>query len=322
MLRESRYYMFAMTRPLDHLPQEIVMALLEKIAPGSTLVCVELLPGSFSNHTHVVEASLPNGELLICVVRRYQIFGDYDRGEKARREFKAFELMNRSGIPSPEPLLLDDTGKLLGVPGIVTRLVEGELLLEAPADPLPWARKLAVMLARIHAIPCDEEAFGFLLDANAEASWFLKAEAAPKYMQDFPGGAELWAMLKDLYSSLRRVAPALVHIDYWSGNILWQEEEISAVLDWEEAACGDPIIDVAYARMNMFLMGLPEAAEEFLRVYEAKSGHKAENLGLWELAAAVRPMVDPAEWQVDREPGRKRLLEFIEGARKINIITK
>ena len=82
MLHESRYYMFAMTRPLDHLPQEIVMALLEKIAPGSTLVCVELLPGSFSNHTHVVEASLPNGGLLKCAVRRYQIFGDYDRGER------------------------------------------------------------------------------------------------------------------------------------------------------------------------------------------------------------------------------------------------
>ncbi len=59
-----------------------------------------------------------------------------------------------------------------------------------------------------------------------------------------------------------------------------------------------------------------------MRVYEAESGHKAENLGLWELAAAVRPMVDPAEWEVDREPGRKRLLDFIEGARKMNIIRK
>ena len=121
---------------------------------------------------------------------------------------------------------------------------------------------------------------------------------------------------------MKPVPPALVHIDYWSGNILWQEEEISAVLDWEEAACGDPVIDTAYACMNIFLMGLPEAAEEFLHAYEAKSGHKAANLGLWELAAAVRPMVDPAEWEVDREPGRKRLLEFIEGARKMTIITK
>ncbi len=71
-----------MTRPLDTLPQETVLALLEKIAPGSTLVRVELLPGSFSNHTHLVEARLPGGENLKCVVRRYQVYGDYDRGRR------------------------------------------------------------------------------------------------------------------------------------------------------------------------------------------------------------------------------------------------
>ena len=299
------------TRPLDQLPTETTLALLEKIAPGSTLVRVELMPGSFSNHTHLVEARLPGGEALKCAVRRYQIFGDYDRGEKARREFKAFELMNRSGIPSPEALFLDDTGEVLGVPGIVTRFVDGALVLDAPADPLVWARKLAIMLAKIHAIPVDEDARSFLLDANAEATWFLGGETAPKYMKSFPGGAELWETSRRLYPSLQPITPALVHIDYWSGNILWQEGEISAVVDWEEAACGDPVIDVAYARMNMFLMGLPAAAEEFLRTYEAESGRKAENLGIWELAAAVRPMVDPVVWEVDREPGKERFIEFI-----------
>ncbi len=97
--------------------------------------------------------------------------------------------MNRSGIPSPEALLLDDTGELLGVPGIVTRFVEGALVLEAPPEPLPWARKLAVMLAKIHAIPLDDACRSFLLDANAEATWFLKAEAAPEYMRAFPTAA-------------------------------------------------------------------------------------------------------------------------------------
>ena len=287
---------------------------------------MELLPGSFSNHTHLVEARLPGGETLKCVVRRYQVFGDYDRGQKARREFKAFELMNRSGIPSPEPLYLDDTGLLLGAPGIVTRFVEGRLELDAPPEPLPWARKLAVMLAKIHAIPLNEASRSFLLDANAEATWFLRAEAAPEYMRVFPAcgttagtgnGLELWETMKSLYPSLRPAPPALVHIDYWPGNILWQEGEISSVLDWEEAACGDSAIDVAYARMNMFLMGLPEAAEAFLRTYEAESGRKTENLAFWELAAAVRPMVDPADWEVDREPKGGRFLQFMQAARQM-----
>jgi aminoglycoside phosphotransferase (APT) family kinase protein len=304
------------TRPLDHLPNEIVLALLEKIAPDSHLLTVELLPGSFSNHTHLVEAHLPNREILKCVVRRYQIFGNYDRGEKARREFKAFELMNRSGIPSPEPLLLDDTGALLGVPGIVTRFVPGKLWLDAPPDPLEWARKLAVMLARIHSIQLDEASRCFLLDANAEATWFLNQEVAPAYMQSYPGGTDLWLAVRDLFPNLRPVPPTLVHIDYWSGNILWHEGEISAVLDWEEAACGDPIIDVAYARLNMTLMGLPDAANEFLRIYEAETERPAENLGFWELAASVRPMVDLVEWEVD-SPWRMDIFQhFMDDAKQ------
>ena len=303
-------------RPLDHLSTETVVALLEKIAPGSTLLHVELLPGSFSNHTHLVDARLPGGEMLKFAVRRYQIFGDYDRGEKARREFKAFELMNRSGIPSPEPLFLDVRGELLGAPGIVTRIVPGALVLDAPPEPLVWARKLALMLARIHAIPLDEEARRFLLDANAEASWFLNEESAPAYMQAYPGGAELWQAAREAFPRLRPVPPALVHIDYWSGNILWYEGEISAVLDWEEAACGDPVIDVAYARMNMILMGVPEAAVEFLRVYEAETGHPAENLGFWEMAAAVRPMVDPGDWEVAGPPRMDVFQQFISTARR------
>jgi aminoglycoside phosphotransferase (APT) family kinase protein len=303
-------------RPLDHLPIETVQALLEKIAPGSRLQDVKLLPGSFSNHTHLVQACMPDGETLKCAVRRYQIFGDYDRSEKARREFKAFELMNRSGIPSPEPLFLDARGDLLGVPGIVTRFVPGTLFLEAPPEPLSWARKLAVMLARIHAIPLDDESRRYLLDANAEAAWFLRAETVPEYMRSYPGGTELWETIRRLEPSLRSVPAALVHIDYWSGNILWDDGEISAVLDWEEAACGDPVIDVAYARMNMFLMGLPAAADEFLRVYEVEVGHVAENLGFWELAAAVRSMFDPVDWEVDRSPGMDLLHEFIAEACK------
>jgi aminoglycoside phosphotransferase (APT) family kinase protein len=287
---------------------------LEKIAPGSRLQSVELLAGSFSNHTHRVEARLPDGKPLKLVVRRYQEYGDYDRGEKARREFKAFELIHQHGIPGPEALMLDDTGEILGVPGIVTRLVPGALRLEAPAESLPWARKLALMLAKIHAIPLDEADRSFLLDANREATWFLGGESAPKFMQKFPGGAGLWQVLHERYDSLQLVTPALVHIDYWVGNVLWDAKEISAVLDWEEAACGDPVIDVAYARMNMCLMGLPEAADEFLRTYESESGHKAKNLGFWEMAAVARPMDAPQAWEMEQEPRAGRFQQFLEEA--------
>jgi aminoglycoside phosphotransferase (APT) family kinase protein len=109
-----------------------------------------------------------------------------------------------------------------------------------------------------------------------------------------------------------------LHIDYWSGNILWHENEISAVIDWEEASYGDPACDVAYARMNMVLMSLPEAADEFLRVYESETGSKIKNLGFWELAACVRPMIDPVDWRINGTDGQNTstFLRFIEDTKK------
>ncbi|MGZ6347174.1 MAG: phosphotransferase, partial [Anaerolineales bacterium] len=163
------------------LSQDIVQGLLKEIAPGSHLLTFSLLPGSFSNSTHIVEACLANGRELKVVVRRYAVFGDYDRGVKARREYKTLEYLHQYNIPAPEPLYLDEAGSLLGTPGIVTRFVPGSLVLTAPQDPLDWAGKLAVTLAKIHSIPCGKDAQSFLLDANAEATWFLNSDKAPDY---------------------------------------------------------------------------------------------------------------------------------------------
>lgn len=303
---------------LDVFPREIAYALLERIVPGSSLRKIELLPGSFSNHTHLVEVRLPNGNPFKLVVRRYKIFGDYDRGEKAFREFRVFELLRQPQIPAPEPLLLDESGDILGSPGIVTGFVEGNLIMDVPTDYMVWVWKLARTLARIHSIPCGKEEQKFLLKGNDQAAWFLKYDTPPRYMPEYPGGTDLWHFIRKLSADIRADLPSLLHIDYWSGNILWQENEISAVLDWEEASYGDPAVDVAYARMNMVLMGAPNAADEFLHIYESEVGRKIKNLGFWELAASVRPMVDPVDWKVTETTGLNTevFLQFIEDAKK------
>ena len=289
-----------------------VHALLDLIAPGSVLLAIDSLPGSYSNYTHLVDARSAEGSVFRIVVRRYAVFGTYDRGEKARREFETLELLQENGVPAPQPLFLDEDGSTLGIPGIVTSYVSGRQI-HTPPDPISWARALATMLARIHQVPCDVEAMSFLLDANAEASWFLRSGAVPDYMNAHPDGAAVWQMVHDLWPNRQRVAGSLVHIDYWSGNILWDQDRIAAVVDWEEAAHGDPGIDVAYCRMDMFLSDLGPAADEFLEAYEAGVGRSVPNLGLWELVAAARPMFHADGW-VSESPGRERFRRFIAQA--------
>jgi len=300
-----------------NLSEQTARNLLDIISPGSVLDSITIPDGSFSNYTHIVTAQSKDGELNRVVVRRYKIFGDYDRGEKAQREFNTFRLLNQHQIPAPEALYLDETGEVLEIPGIVTRFVEGSLVMDTPAEPLDWARKLARTLAKIHSIPCGEEELSYLLNGNAEVSWVVKFDAPPPYMQAYPGGVQLWQLICEQYPKLAIDTPVLLHIDYWTGNILWHKNRISAVIDWEEAAYGDPAVDVAYARMNILLMGLPNAADEFLRVYESETGCPLKNMAFWELAASVRPMIDPEDWNVD-ENGKDTdtFLKFIEDAKR------
>jgi aminoglycoside phosphotransferase (APT) family kinase protein len=39
----------------------------------------------------------------------------------------------------------------------------------------------------------------------------------------------------------------LLHGDFWPGNALWRDGALVAILDWEDAAIGDPLADVANA---------------------------------------------------------------------------
>lgn len=303
---------------------EVVHSLLDIIAPGSRLQAITPLPGSFSNSTHLVE-SLDNHQAPFpFVIRRYAQFGSYDRSEKARREYSTLALLQTHHIPAPLPLYLDEKGAILGTPGIVVSFVSGKQIVN-PADPVRWARTLATTLANIHAIACEQPA-EYLLDGNSEAIWFAHAETMSDTLLAHEDGPMIWRLVRELRTQLRPVPARLVHSDYWPGNILWQGGYISAVVDWEEAACGDPGYDVAYGYMNIHLLGLEDAAREFLDVYEGEAGHRVENLGFWELAAAVRPMPDPTRLipqlsalgmpPCPPQAMRERLRQFIAAARR------
>jgi aminoglycoside phosphotransferase (APT) family kinase protein len=120
-------------------------------------------------------------------------------------------------------------------------------------------------------------------------------------------------MVRGLLPNIQPVQPTLVHLDYWPGNVLWDQDQITAIVDWEEAAYGDPAIDVAYCRMEMYLSGWGDVADEFLETYEREADRQVANLGFWELAAAARPMFNP-EGRITESPAREAFGRFIANA--------
>ena len=256
------------------------------------------LRSTFSNFTHRVDIDGQDGSTEPIVVRRYNPDKYEDGHDKQRCEYQALKLLHKQGIPVPKPLLLDETGELLGLPGIVTAFVEGAPI-ELPAEAKRWgemAANTARMLARIHRTPFSEADKRFLMDDNVEVAWFIKDGLIPDYMRADPDGVTVWNLVNDHWRLWKPVEPRFAHTDFWSGNIMWQDDEITAVVDWEEAGFGHPAADVAYARMGYFIEGIPEAAQTFLRVYEAEAGWILTDLPLFELAASARPMIDPEDW--------------------------
>lgn len=300
-------------KPIRHpISTDAASALLARVVPGSRLVAMTEGEGSFSNTTYLLDGQRSDGSEFQVVARRYATFGNYDRSEKARREYRTLELLSAHGVPVPQPLYLDDEGEYFGSPGIVTRYVEGALV-QNPTDAHHWARRLARVLADIHMVPY-EPVNGLLLDANAEVLWFLKGGTMPDYMAAHPLGPAVWEASRRLASKLRPAPALLVHVDFWTGNVLWQGETVSAVLDWEEAARGDAAVDVAYCRMDLTLLGYPDAAAVFLDAYETATSKPTANLALWQLAAAVRPMFNPDGWGILAATQKERFAAFVEDA--------
>jgi aminoglycoside phosphotransferase (APT) family kinase protein len=293
---------------------DIARAALTAIDPKSVLLGVQQPPIDVSNSTHIVRARNTRQEVFGLVIRRYAVFGDYDRGEKAAREFTVLERLSLHGVPVPRPLLLDATGEILGSPGIVTALVEGESVYE-PVDPVEWAGTLALTLARIHAVPVDSLPRDVLLGGDEEVTWFLRAGEPPDYMVKHPDGERVWNLVRDWYDDRVDSDDCLLHLDYWAGNVLWRNGQLVAVLDWEEAAIGNPAYDVAYATLDMTMLGYGDHVDDFLQTYTQASGRDTTQLGFWQLAAAVRPMFGWGD-EIYTPPASERLSSFIAGAEK------
>ncbi|NIS35883.1 MAG: phosphotransferase, partial [Actinobacteria bacterium] len=61
---------------------------------------------------------------------------------------------------------------------------------------------------------------------------------------------EIVPLLRDRWPFPAPNPDALLHGDFWMGNVVWDGDEIAAVIDWEEACVGDPLADLAGARLD------------------------------------------------------------------------
>jgi aminoglycoside phosphotransferase (APT) family kinase protein len=245
---------------------EALERIAQRVEPDARLVRSRRLAGGVSARLTVLDMRLPQGETRTIVVRRH---GEADRErdpQVAAHEFRLLQLLKRQGLPVPAPYLLDESGEILPEPYLVIEYLAGESGAHRAA-PGP----LAEALAKIHAV-------------NATAAPFLP----------------------ELESVSGRNERVLLHGDYWPGNTLWQDDELVGIVDWEDAALGDPLADVANCRLELVWASGADAAAAFTEHYaDAAPRVDLADVPRWDLYAARRLGLRVHDWGLDESRARE-----------------
>jgi len=261
--------------------------------PQGRLLRAWPLAGGVSAQVTALEIALPDGAVTKAVVRQHGGVDLAQNPEIAADEFRLLRTLHAAGLPVPEPYYLDRSDEVLPMPYLVLEHVEGQTILE-PDDLDDYLRQLATLLAAIHRVPVPDEAFSFPPRLGRGFG------ERPTVLDHSLGEGRIREALESAWPLRTLNEEALLHGDFWPGNVLWQDGRIAAVIDWEDARRGDPLADVGNARLEiLWALGL-EAMRCFTEIYsEIATAVDWTYLAYWDLCAALRPAGKLSGWGLD-----------------------
>lgn len=269
------------------LPTDEQLARVRDAIGAASLLHARRIEGGLSCTMDVL--SEPGNRLIL---RRYGPWSLETKVDMAARETRALELLQKTNVPAPAPIWVDNEG-VFDQQAIVTSFVDGEPDL-TPADPFDWAERLAGVLSRIHEIRVvgdDVEMFPPSAGQDIE-----KIQEHPELILEHPLGEDLLRRRVMLGQRADDTEPVFSHTDFWPGNTLWDDGQLTAVVDWEAPATGDRAMDVAYCALDIRYLGMDRVADHFVKTYREETGHALTNLAHWEAVGLCRPMPDIGSW--------------------------
>jgi aminoglycoside phosphotransferase (APT) family kinase protein len=269
--------------------------LVRRLNPHATLTRAWELKGGASIGMTAFEIAQPDGQTRKLILRQPSERRLNQNPRAAADEFKLLQNLQSISIPVQAPILLDDSRDIFPLPYLVIEFIDGGVDF-LPANVQDVARQMAGQLARIHSINGENLELAFLPKQTTEI--------APSPADQSPIERQIRAALQSM--DVKQANPAgLLHGDFWAGNILWRNGELAAVIDWEDAAFGDPLEDFAISRLDMLLIFGRDALDEFTRHYLSLTALDLANLPYWDLRAALRAEPNLSAWsQFDPQFGR------------------
>lgn len=272
-------------------PDSALAALVAALEPTLALLDVRSLPGGVSTDMRLVRLRDRSGAVVKRVLRRASPESPATRWDALRVEFTLLAALSDQGLPVPRPIAIDESERLGAGPSLWLDYVEGAPDFR-PADPRAFARRLAELMARIHKAELSPSLRRRMPDGHrTELERITRARTGGSRPECRPILAALEA---DPIPPPAR--PVLIHGDLWLGNLIWREGEPVAVIDWEDACLGDPLDDIAVARLDLLWALGSEAMHAFTVAVMAGRGVSDRRRALHDLRAGLRAAGNLAEW--------------------------
>jgi aminoglycoside phosphotransferase (APT) family kinase protein len=120
---------------------------------------------------------------------------------------------------------------------------------------------------------------------------------------------ELSSLIKGLNKEIFEGEKVFLHGDFWLGNLLWKDSLIVGILDWEYAAIGDPLSDLAIACLEVrYEVGI-EGIEIFKHTYSNFLDIDEYRLSLWLIFVASSTLHFIDEWKLPNKRKKKMIKE-------------
>lgn len=207
---------------------------------GRRVLAVEPIAEGHSGFTYVVSAE--DGDFVMRLPPPgARIAGTAD----VMRQGRIMAALNRAGLPTPAVPVICSDPVVDGRPYILMKRIDGVRIEQASKQekPIDIAADAIDVLHRLQALPLDRTGIGDEEPVALQVEmmrWAMLMQRAPEELTERAG--ELGGMLAANVPAER--PPTLVHGDYHYGNMLFREARVVAVLDWEIAELGQPLLDL------------------------------------------------------------------------------
>ena len=206
---------------------------LEK-ATGKSIRSVDPIPDGHSGFTYFVTAG--DGDYVLRLPppgARIAATAD------VMRQGRIMAALHDAGLPAPAVPFIVSDAVVDGRPFILMERIRGdriEKVRDFPTDSIE-------VLKRMEALPVEQTGIGDEEAVTLQVEmmrWAMLMQRAPEELTRRAG--ELGGLLAAQVPVERR--PTLVHGDYHPGNMLFADGKVVALLDWEIAEIGQPLLDL------------------------------------------------------------------------------